>query len=112
MRVLVQSEGDGCAHVPGVDADGTTEFFGRILHLAETIGGTAVKVDTGIPHSDHGAITQSQGFHMDALVLGAIHGLVQQVPQYESQQIFIGADFEIPVYLIDYDRFLLSLSMD
>jgi hypothetical protein len=39
---------------------------------------------------------------MDAFVLGTIDGAVEQVPEYESQEVFVGTEFEVPVNLVDY----------
>jgi hypothetical protein len=41
---------------------------------------------------------------MDAFVLGAADGAVEEVPENEGQEILVGAQFEFAVYLINNDR--------
>jgi hypothetical protein len=72
-----------------------------MLHLPETVRAAAVKIDTGIPDPDHGVLSHLYRFHMNALVLGAVYGPVQEVPEDERQQVLIRTDFNISIYLID-----------
>jgi hypothetical protein len=76
-----------------------------MLDLAEVIGKGAVEIDTGVPNPDHGAVVVFDGLHVNALVLGAVDGAVEKVPQYEGQQVFVGTQFEIAVDLVDDNCF-------
>jgi hypothetical protein len=72
-----------------------------MLYLPETIRAAAVKIDPGIPDPDHDAVIQPHRFHMDAFILSAVHSLVKEIPKHESKEIFVGADFDVSIYLID-----------
>ena len=87
-----------------IDADRSTQLFGGVLDLPEIIKECAVEIDTGVADANHGAVAISGRFDMDTFVLGAVDGAVEEVPEDESQEIFVGAQFEVPVYLVDDDR--------
>src|SRR6202035_5030375 len=87
-----------------VDGDRSAEFFGGMLDLAEIIEKGAVEVDTGITDADHRIVVVPDGFDVDAFVLGAVDRAVAEIPEYEGQEIFVGAEFEVPVDLVDYYR--------
>ncbi len=102
----MQGERYGGAGIPAaVDADGAAELFGCILYLPEAIGAVAIEIDTGIADPDHGAFAHFNGFDVDTFALGAVNGAIQEIPQDKGQQVLVGAHFQIPVYLIDYDCF-------
>src|SRR5579872_3017363 len=88
-----------------VDADGSAQFLRGMLDLPKIIGEGPVEIDPGIPDTDHCILAFPGGFHVDAFVLRAGDGAIQQIPQDESQQVLIRAQFEVPVNLIDDDRF-------
>ena len=75
-----------------------------MLDLAEIIEKGAVEVDTGIADADHRMVVVPDGFDVDAFVLGAVDRAVEEIPEYEGQEIFVGAEFEVPVDLVDYYR--------
>jgi len=88
-----------------IDADYAAQLFGGVLDLAEIIGEGTIEVDPGISDADHGVAVVPGRFDVDAFVLGAVHGAVEEVPEDKSQEIFVSAEFELPVDLVDDDRF-------
>jgi len=72
-----------------------------MLDLPEIIGEGAIEIDTGIADADGGAVIVAGRFDVDAFVLGAADGAVKEVPENESQEILVGAQFEITVNLVD-----------
>jgi len=98
----MQHQGDGSAGIfVIVDADRSTDLFCGVLHLPETIRAAAVKIDTGVPHPDDSLVVNLHRLYMDTLILGAVHGPVQQVPKDKSEQILIGTHFYVSIYLVD-----------
>jgi hypothetical protein len=84
-----------------INSDRASQLFSGVLHLPEIVGEGAIEIDTGIADADRGAVPISGRFDVDAFVLGAADGAVQEVPENESQEILVGAQFEIAVNLVD-----------
>jgi hypothetical protein len=84
-----------------VDADSGPDLLGRMLYLPKTIRAAAVEIYPRIPDPDHDTVIHPHRFYMDAFVLSAVHGLVKKVPQYEGEQVLVGANFDVSIYLID-----------
>jgi hypothetical protein len=99
----MQREGDRSTRIPIVivDADGTADLLGSVLYLADTVGAAAVKIDTGIPDPDHDLVIHHYGLDVNAFVPGAVYSPVKEVPKDKSQQILVGTNFDITIYLID-----------
>lgn len=75
-----------------VDADGAAQLFGGVLYLAEAIGNRTIEIDAGIPDADEGGVPFDYRLDMDAFILCAADGSVQEVPQDIRQHIFVGAN--------------------
>jgi hypothetical protein len=88
-----------------IDADRAAQLFSGMLDLPEIIGKGSVEIDAGISDADHGVAFILSRFDVDTFVLGAVHGAVEKVPEDEGEEIFVSAQFEIPVNLVDDDRF-------
>jgi hypothetical protein len=84
-----------------INGDRASQFFSGMLDLPEIVGEGAIEIDTGIADADGGAVTVAGRFDVDAFVLGAADSAVEEVPENESQEIFVGAQFEITVDLVD-----------
>jgi hypothetical protein len=96
---------DGTAVVFGViDGDRAAQLFGGVLDLPEIIGQGTIEINTGITDADHSAVAILSRFDMDAFVLGAANGAVEEVPEHEGQEVFVGAKFKFTVNLVDDDR--------
>jgi hypothetical protein len=76
-----------------------------MLDLTEIVGKGSIEIDPGISDADHGIALIPSRFNVDTFVLGAVHGAVQEVPENKGKEIFVGAQLEIPVDLVDDDCF-------
>ena len=101
---LMQGESNDSAGISAVivDADGAADLFGCVLHLPEAVGAAAIEIDAGIPYPDHDILIRFYRLDVDALILGAVYGPVQEVPKNESQEVLVRTNLDISIYLIDY----------
>jgi hypothetical protein len=76
-----------------------------MLDLAEIIGEGAVEINPGVADTDHGVSGIAGRFDVNTFVLSAAYGAVEEIPENKSEEIFVCAQLEIPVNLVDDDCF-------